>query len=68
MSKQKITKDTVLEKVLELKGAENVLSKHSVPCLHCPMAQMELNTLKLGQICKNYGIDLEKLLKELNKL
>jgi len=29
---------------------------------------MELGFLKLGDICKTYGIDANKLIKELNKL
>ena len=64
----KITKDTVLEKVLEIKGAEKILSNYNFPCLTCPMAQLEMNSLKLGDICSMYGIDLEKVLKELDKL
>lgn len=64
----KITKDTTLAKVLEIKGAEKILSEFEMPCLHCPMAQMEMNTLKLRDICNMYGLDLKKLLKELNKL
>lgn len=64
----KITKTTTLEKVLKIKGAEKVLSKYNFPCLTCPMAQMEMNSLKLGDICSMYGIDLEKVLKDLNKL
>jgi len=63
----KITKDTTLAKALEIKGAEETLSKFQMPCLGCPMAQMEMNTLKLGDICNMYGIDLDKMLKELNE-
>jgi hypothetical protein len=64
----KINKDTVLGKVLELKGAGEVLAANKVPCITCPMAKMEMDTLKVGQICNMYGIDLDKLLKELNAL
>jgi|TARA_Y100000310_G_C20694759_1_gene824794 hybrid cluster-associated redox disulfide protein len=64
----KITKDTTLEKVLEIKEGKGVLTKHNVPCVGCPMAQMEMNVLKLRDICKMYGIDLNSLLKDLNKL
>ena len=64
----KITKETTLSKVLELKNVEGILSKYNVPCMGCPMMGMEMNTLKLGQICEMYGIDLEGLLKELNEL
>ncbi len=64
----KITKDTTLAKILEFKGAEKILSKFQMPCLGCAMAQMEMSSLKLGNICSMYGIDLNKLLKELNAL
>ena len=64
----KATKDTTLEKALDIKGAEKILLKYGLPCLHCPMAQMEMGVLKLGDICKNYGLDIKKLLDELNKL
>ena len=63
----KITKDTTLAKVLEIKDAEKILSKFQMPCLGCPMAQMEMDTLKLGDICNMYCIDLDKLLKKLNE-
>lgn len=68
MPKAKITKDTTLSKILELKGANEVLSKHNVPCMTCPMAQMELSSLKLGDVCNIYGLDLDKILKDLSKL
>jgi len=61
----KVTKDTTLAKVLEIKGAEKILSKFEMPCLGCAMAQMEMDSLKLGDICNMYGLD--KMLKELNK-
>jgi len=61
----KITKDTTLAKVLEIKGAEKILSRFEMPCLGCAMAQMEMDSLKLGDICNMYGLD--KMLKELNK-
>jgi len=64
----KITRNTTLAKVLEINGAEKILSKFQMPCLGCAMAQMEMSSLKLGNICSMYGIDLNKLLKELNAL
>lgn len=63
-----ITKSTTLAEVLEIPGAEQVLAKHRVPCLTCPMAQVEMKTLTLGDICGMYGIDLDKLLKGLCEL
>jgi len=64
---QKITKDTTLAEVLEFPEAEKILAKHNLPCLHCPMAKYEIESLTLGQVCKMYEIDLESLLKELNE-
>ena len=64
----KITKNTTLDKILKVKGAEEVLAKHNVPCLTCPMAQMEMDTLNIGDICNMYNIDLKKVLEDLNKL
>ncbi len=63
----KITKETTLAEILEKKDAEKILVKYNLPCLTCPMAKFELSNLKLGQVCKMYGIDLNKVLKELIK-
>ncbi len=65
---KKITADSILADILEIKGAEEILNKHNLPCLHCPMAQMELQTLRLGEVCQMYGLDLEKILEELDEL
>ena len=62
-----ITKDTILSEVLKQKGAEKILAKYNLPCLTCPMAKFEIESLELGQVCETYSIDIEKLLKELNK-
>jgi len=67
MSK-KITKNTTLAEVLKLPGAEKVLKKHEVSCLGCPFAKMEMDKLKIGDICQMYGLELRSLLIELNKL
>lgn len=53
---------------MEKKGADKILGKNGVPCLSCPMAPMEINKLKIGEVCKAYKLNLEKILKELNKL
>jgi len=62
----KITKETTLAEILELPDSEEVLAKYNLPCLRCPMAKLEIDILKIGQVCEAYGIDLEKLLEELN--
>ena len=64
----KINKNSTIEQVLKIKGAEKILSKFDFPCLTCPMAQYEIGTLKLGEVCKMYGLDLKKILGELKKL
>jgi hypothetical protein len=65
---KKITKTATLEKIMELPGAEEILVKYKVPCLTCPMAQFELSSLKIGDVCKMYGLNEKKLLEELNGL
>jgi len=62
-----INKNTTLEKILEKSGAELILAKHGVPCIGCPMAKFEMTELKIGEVCKTYGINVKKLLKDLNK-
>lgn len=61
-----INKNTTLKKIIEKPGAERILSKYGVPCLTCPMAKLELNKLKIGQVADMYGLDLKGMLKELN--
>ncbi|UCD02886.1 MAG: hypothetical protein JSV63_03845 [Candidatus Aenigmatarchaeota archaeon] len=63
----KITGKTTLENALKVRGANDILERFNTPCVHCPMAAMEMNKLKLEEIASMYGIDLKGLLKELNK-
>jgi len=65
---KKITKDTTLAEITEDAGARDVLAEHEVPCLACPFAQQEAKELKIGDVCKMYGIGLEGLLKDLNRV
>ena len=64
----KITEDTKLSELLENPKAVEVLAKYNLPCLSCPFAQLEMDKLKLGKVCKMYKINLKSLLTELNKL
>jgi hybrid cluster-associated redox disulfide protein len=64
---KKITKEMTLAEILNRKGAEKILQKYNFPCLTCPMAKFEIENLKIGQVCEMYGINLEKVLEELNK-
>ncbi len=63
----KITRNTTLAEVLKQPGADRILEKYKIPCLHCPMAVYEMGILKIGEIAKTYNIDLKALLAELNK-
>ncbi|MCP6718216.1 MAG: DUF1858 domain-containing protein [Patescibacteria group bacterium] len=60
-------KDTTLFKILKNPDNEKILVKYNLPCLTCPLADMEMEELKIGDICKMYGIDADKLLAALNK-
>lgn len=64
----KITKDTTLAEILKLEGAEKILAKYNLPCLSCPYAEFEIESLTLDQVCRMYGIDIKNLLEELNKV
>lgn len=63
----KITSKTTLDKILETKGSEEILAKHGVPCLSCPMASLETDELEIGKVCKMYSLNLKGILKDLNK-
>lgn len=67
MLRKKITEQTTLEVILEKPQAQDILAKHRVPCLTCPMAQYELKELKIGEVAKMYGLDIKKILADLNK-
>ena len=60
--------NTTLSDILKIEGVKTMLSKYQLPCLHCPMASMEMENLKIGDICKMYGIDTKSLLEDLNRI
>jgi hybrid cluster-associated redox disulfide protein len=64
----KITEDTTLAELLDDPKAKEILAKYNLPCLSCPFAKMEMEGLKIGDVCKMYDIDIEKLLRELNRV
>jgi len=68
MEKQnkKIDLNSTLKEILSHKKAREILFKHGVPCLSCPMMANEMNELTIGHICDAYGIDIDKLLDDLN--
>jgi len=59
-----ITKDITFAEALQVKGAGKILAKFNFPCLHCPIAKIEMDISTLEQVCNTYGIDLNILLKE----
>lgn len=58
----KITKDMTIAEALRYPGVGEVLAKYGVSCFMCPMMSME----RIEDIAKIHGIDIDKLLKELN--
>lgn len=64
----KITKDTTLAQILERPEASKILSKYDLPCLHCPVAKYEIGILKIGEVAKAYGINIDSLLRDLNEI
>jgi len=67
MAVKKITKESTLADVMKIEGSSEVLAENNVPCVTCPFARMEMDQLKIGQICEQYGIDCDLLLTELNE-
>jgi hypothetical protein len=63
---KKINKNTFLSDVLADEKMAEILAKNNLPCLSCPFAKYEMEQLEIGEVCKKYGINTEKLLKELN--
>lgn len=64
----KITEETTLKQILSLPGAEKTLQGLEIPCMTCPFASMEMETLTIDQIAKTYGLDLKEILNKLNNL
>ena len=59
-----ITKDMVINEIISAKpGAAQILMANGMGCLGCPSAQMET----LEQASEIHGLNIEKLLKELNQ-
>jgi len=65
---KEITKDTKLSVILKNPKSREILVKYKLPCLGCAFAHMEMDKLKIGEVCEMYGLDLKGLLKELNEL
>jgi len=60
----KITKDMLISEILEIKPeAAGVLIANGMGCLGCPSAQFE----SLEQAALVHGMDVDKLMEDLNK-
>jgi hypothetical protein len=64
---EKITEKTNLSEILKNPKLVEILEKYNFPCLACPFAKMEIENLEIGKVCDLYGIEVKKVLKELNK-
>ncbi|MFA5526988.1 MAG: DUF1858 domain-containing protein [Peptostreptococcales bacterium] len=57
-----ITKDTSIAEIIE-EGLVDILVKNGLNCLGCPASYHE----SLQEAAKGHGVELEKILDELNK-
>jgi arsenate reductase-like glutaredoxin family protein len=64
---KEITEETTLKEILENKEMIKILESFGVPCVFCPFAKMEMENLRLKDICENYNIDSKRLIKKLNE-
>ena len=64
---ENMNEETLLGDILKKPYGAKILSKYELPCLHCPMAALEMGVLKIGDVSRMYRLDLEKILKELNQ-
>ena len=60
----KITKKTKFTEIMKYPEVVEALMKKGMHCFGCPFAQME--TIERG--AKSHGMDVEKLLKEINSI
>ncbi len=65
---KKFNEDSVLSDILKFPEAIEILKEFNLPCLNCPMATYEIQSLKIGQVAKTYDIDIDSLLKKLNEI
>jgi len=58
--------NSTLKEILETEHGKKVLAENGVPCLSCAMASQEIDVLKVGDVADMYGLDKDKIIKELN--
>ncbi len=59
--------NTTLAEILKTEHGKKVLIENGVPCMSCAMASQEIEVLKIGDVADMYGLDKEKIVKELNE-
>jgi hypothetical protein len=64
---EKITEKTNLAEIFANPKLMTILEKYNFPCLACPFAKMEIENLEIGKVCNLYGIEVKKVLEDLNK-
>ncbi len=62
-----IDKNSTISEILETKKGNKILKKYGVPCLSCPFASQEIKVLKIGDVCKMYGLDIDGIIKDLQE-
>ncbi len=62
-----INEETTLEEILKLPHGREVLSRHGVPCMTCPMSSQEVSFLTIGKVADMYGLKKGKIIDDLNK-
>jgi len=65
--KKKFNENSKLSEVIITEKGKEILTTFGVPCPTCPFFAAEAEKLTIGDVCKMYGINVEKLLEELNK-
>lgn len=65
---KEINSKTTLGEIINIEGVNKILEDFHVPCVSCPFAQFELNSLSLGDVCRLYGINEKKLIEAINDL
>ena len=63
-----INEKTLLIDLFDIPAARRILAEYNLPCLSCPMAAKEMAHLELGVVAAMYGLNLEKILQELNQV
>jgi hypothetical protein len=68
MEKREVSEETPLAEVLKIPGAIQVLIRNNFPCVTCPLALFEAGTMTVGEVARMYGLDVEKIVRELREL